>query len=316
MTADNRRHLRRQSWAGLKAPAKRAMSLPFVHSAVRLAGTRMDEASRARLPAPSRLREVTATMSGVEFVMVQPDRCILAKELYWGRGVRPGAQDQFALDLFAKLARTVDAVLDIGSYTGVFSLLSARVNPTAQIHAFEIIPEVHNVAWLNVARNDLLGRVHVHLQGVGDDGSTARVPLGTGGSALPDFLSVHTQSEGVAVPLRSLDSVYNDLLRDATVASLLIKLDIEGLEPSALDGGQHLLAALAPDMLCEVLPNTDLAGLPELLLTLGYATYAVGRQSLHHRARLTNEPGYRDWLFTTRSPDALRDLGIAVTDNA
>src|SRR3954466_15978873 len=172
-----RRPSPRQSWYGLKKYVKRALSwrLPhaFLRAAVRL---RPSLARSGRLPAPASLREVEGVVRGTAFTMLRPDRCIVAKELYWGHGRRPRQEDAFALEVYAELSSRSDVALDIGAYTGIFSIVAAEANPFVDVHAFEIVPDVYRLLFENCVRNDLLDRVSLHLRGIGEDGARAILP--------------------------------------------------------------------------------------------------------------------------------------------
>ncbi len=314
VTAEAR--VRRQSWRGTKKYVKRALSFSIPHLAMR-AGVALypRELDRYRLPAPARLRSVTARMAGVEFVMLDPARCIVAKELYWGHGRRPRPADQAALDVFAALARGADLVLDIGSYTGIFAVLAAKVAPQARVHAFELIPASAQAAIDNVVANDLLDRVDVHLRGIGPDGEHVRVPAGRDGSALPDFLSTTmTFEDGVRVPLVSLDSVLAEHLTAAGPGAeqpdrVVMKIDVEGAEDGVLAGGSKLLG-LRPDILCEILPEANTEGVRESLVPHGYRYYPVGARGLEPERELKADPDHRDWVFTCREHTELDRLGV------
>lgn len=307
MTAtDQESRLARQRWWGLKAPAKRLFSHQPLHAAMVFGSRRfLSQDQVARLPAPASVTAATARMAGVTFEMERPDRCILAKELYWGGGRRPNAVDQTALDIFAALARDAGTVFDIGSYTGIFSLLSAAVSPTARVHAFEVIPEVFLAAWSNVIRNDKVGRIDVHLRAVGASENLC-VVRGTGGSALPDFLSTGTAAaeHGVGVPGMHLDELAV-LTADGPV---LIKIDIEGGEPAAFRSGADFLSEHRPDILCEVLPDTPTDAMATQLRGLGYRFYSVGPGELGADDDLRGLTDRRDWLYTTKTPDELAEL--------
>ncbi|WP_211658317.1 FkbM family methyltransferase [Phytoactinopolyspora halophila] len=267
-----------------------------------------------RLPAPAHVREVEARMADVSFVMCNPNRCVIAKELYWGRGARPRLEDQLPLDVFARLARDAKLVLDIGAYTGIFSLLAARVSRDAQVHAFEMVPEVAKTAIDNVVANDLLERVFVHVEGVGKDGDTARIPSGRGGSALPDFYSTELHFErGVSVPIRSIDVVvYEEFPEHLRDVPTVIKIDVEGTEDVVLENAQGLLAANQPDILCEVIPGANLDAIYAALEPHGYRYFQFGEHELTRHAELDPSVRYRDWLFTTKSDDMLAALGVPI----
>lgn len=307
------RRARRQSWYGAKRYVKRSLSYRVPHLLMRT-GARLypGHLDRHRLPAPAHVRSVTARMAGVKFAMVRPDRCVVAKELYWGRGRRPRPADQLALDVFAGLARDARLILDIGAYTGIFALLGARVAPDAQVHAFEIIPACAQGAIDNVVANDLLTRVQVHVLGVGEDGGSIVVPPGDSGSALPDFLSSSMHFEnGVRVGLVGLDTFVAGL--DVAAGPVVLKIDVEGAENIVLAGATTVLAGGA-DILCEILPEAEIDAVAGALAPHGYRQLLVTDTVLRPCAALYADHQFRDWVFTRRSDAELRAVGIPVAD--
>jgi FkbM family methyltransferase len=309
---------RRQAWFGLKRPVKRVMSLPVLNSVARaVVLRRQGEDAAARLPAPVTVREVEGRVGDVTFTMSDPAQCILAKELHWGGGRRPRAQDQFALEVFARLARRAGLVLDIGSYTGIFSLVAAKANPSIHVDAFEIVPGNFLACWRNVITNDLVGRVDVHLQGVGAPGRI-RMPAATRGSALPDFWSVEDGAgdvAGVEVPVQDLGAVIADGLRVTTDdgAGVLIKVDVEGHETALVTAGRPVIGQRRPTFLMEILPGADVTALVDVFGSAGYRYYLITEDRLRRAERPEGDDTYRDWLITPDPPADLEALGIAVT---
>jgi hypothetical protein len=123
---------RKRSWYGLKRHVKKVLSLRLPHALLRgvvrfMPGLRQG----GRLPAPASLREVEGRVAGTRFVMLRPDRCVVAKELYWGHGQRPRPEDHFAVELFARVAKRSDIMLDVGAYTGLFTPF-VRYQPAPQ----------------------------------------------------------------------------------------------------------------------------------------------------------------------------------------
>jgi FkbM family methyltransferase len=310
---DFRRSLRgrRQSWFGLKRHVKRLLALPAAHAVLRLVAPRVPGLRIGRLPAPSRIREVTGTADGASFVLVRPDRCEIAKELYWGAGRRPAPEDALALDVVVRLSRDADVLLDIGAYTGIFTMATTAANPHLRAHAFEIVPAVAAALEANVERNRVADRVTVHRQGVGDPTATMRVPTGDGGSALPSFYSASMRfDDGTDVTFRSLDDLGD---QEDPAARFLLKVDVEGAEPVVLRHGQRFLAARRPDMLCEVLDGVvDGQELTDLLAPHGLRFYLVRRHDLLPADRISPHADFRDWLVTPRSPQELRGIGVPV----
>ncbi len=303
-------HVRRQSWFGLKRFVKRFLSLALPNAVLRLIARFVPSLRSGRLPAPANLREVEGRVGGSTFVMLDPARCENAKELYWGHGRRPKANDRLALDTVAAIVREADEFLDVGAYTGLFTLATTAIAPGLHVHAFEIVPAVADALEANVRRNSVADRVVLHREGVGDPDATMRVPSGEGGSALPSFYSSRMRfEEGADVGFRSLDSVGALLPAGARV---VMKVDVEGTEGAVFGEGQRFLGTFRPDILCEVLPDADAARLEELLAGADLRRYLVTGSRLEEVPRIVPHPAFRDWLFSPRTPEELRALGLPV----
>ena len=303
---------RKQSWFGLKLPIKAALAQPILHPLMRAVAPHVRGVKVGRLPAPIGLTEVAGRAGGADFVLVDPFRCEIAKEFYWGKGRRTEPEDAFALDLMVDLSRDAEVFVDIGAYTGVFTMAVLAANPTVIAHSFEIIPAVVAGLEKNVARNRLGDRVSIHPTGVGRPGETMRVPTGDGGSALPSFYAASMDfAEGVEVRFTSLDELLPQL--PAGTSRVTVKIDVEGAENDVLGYGRDFLGALRPDILCEVLADRAKPGeLMAVLGEFGYRFYLVGTDRLTHRARIVPDPHLRDWLLTTRTPEELDAEGYPV----
>lgn len=302
---------RRQSWFGLKRHVKRLMSLAFPHASLRFASRFVPSLRSGRLPAPATLREVEGRVGGATFVMLDPARCENAKELYWGRGRRPKAHDRLALDAVAVLARESDTFIDVGAYTGLFTLAVTAFAPKVDVHAFEIVPAVVRALEANVIHNGVEDRVVVHREGIGDPDATMLVPSGEGGSALPSFYSTRMRfDEGETVSFRSLDSVAA-LIPEA--ARVVMKIDVEGTEDAVFRFGQTFLRACRPHILCEVLHGVaDGTALDELLAPASLHRFLVTDARLEQVDRIVPHPAFRDWLLTPATAEELRNLGLPV----
>lgn len=309
------RSARRRSWYGAKRHVKRLLALRLPHALIRiLVRLRPELRRQGRLPAPAGLAEVEGEVQGVRFVMTRPDRCIVAKELYWGRGRRPRREDQLALEVFGAAARDAEVALDVGAYTGLFTLVAARANPRLEAHAFELVPANFHALFENCVRNDVLDRVTLHHVGVGEPGRTVRVPRGDTGSALPDFLSSSESADaGVAVRLVALDSILD---RVAPGARTILKVDVEGAEAAVFRYGQRLLAERRPLILCEVLPGADGAALAAALEPYGYSFHLVREGDLAVSDGIEPDWRFRDWLFLPRAWRDVEALGVPTAPSA
>ena len=295
---------RRQSWYGAKRHVKRTLSWRLPHAAMRGAIHVKPDLASPRLPAPAHMKEVAGVADGVEFVMLRPDRCEIAKELYWGGGRRPDPADALAIDLFARLAREADVILDVGAYTGIFTLVSSLANPDAEVHAFEVVPDVYQMLFANCVRNDVLYRVTLHHTGVGHDGQVVTFPATSEGSALPSFYAAGlTFNEGVRIRFGSLDHFCRSLQE---AGRILMKIDVEGTEGDIFDNGRAFFAKFRPDILCEVLPDsTSPSTLLDVLAPLGYNYYLVRASGMTAEPSIVPDKEFRDWFLSTKSESEL-----------
>lgn len=304
--------LRRQSWHGAKKYIKLTASVPVINPLIYAIVKRcMPQRNPSRLPVPLNVTSVTARVLDYQFAMFNPRRCVVAKELYWGRGVRSRRADQIALESFARLVPNATHVLDIGAYTGIFTLLAATVSPSCTVDAYEIVPANYIATLENLLENKICGSgVAVHLQGVGRGGSRVTVPYGQSGSALPDFYNINMNfDDGLAVETVSLNSI-----RLPEGSNVIIKIDVEGSEAEIFVGGEEFINIHRPSILCELLHGiADTELIEASLNNLGYHYFLVTDGGLVEYSRLTADIDYRDWLITPHPADKLRELGVALT---
>lgn len=296
----------RKNWYGWKRRVKRVLEWPPFNRVVVLVARRVLEPDRARrLPVAG--REVQGSVGGATFVMLDPHRCTVAKELFWGEGSRPRGEEHQALALITELAADADVLLDVGAYSGVFTLAAAGRNRNLEVHAFEIVPEVYRLLFDNCVRNDVLDRVTCHHVGLGIPGTSVVLPVTTDGSSLPTSLSSRTNfTTGVRVRLQSLDSLVPLL---SSHGRLLMKVDVEGTENELFEHGQRVLERFRPDILCEVLATLGVPRrLEELLAPYGYRFYLVTAAGLCRLPRIEPHRRFRDWFFTTRPENEIRDV--------
>ena len=172
-----------------------------------------------------------------------------------------GTYEPEQTDLFARLVKTGDTVLDVGAHTGYYSLLAARlVGHTGSVWSFE--PDPVNFGFLkrHIERNRL-GQVHSIPSAVSDCAGTAHFERGTG---------TGTGRLGGEGQLR-VDTVSIDEFcgaRDLRVAA--IKIDVEGAEDLVLRGALATLTRDGPAVFLSTHGSAVHAKCVELLRANGY----------------------------------------------
>ncbi|MCC6414398.1 MAG: FkbM family methyltransferase [Opitutaceae bacterium] len=160
-----------------------------------------------------------------------------------------------SLELLQLLADRPPAVIhDIGANAGTWTCLAKSLYPSAQVAAFEPLPQFFSdfahwtSAWPGdvtlhrVALGERSGRAEMHVTDQAD--ASSLLPLAASGR---DEFKVNPAST-VTVEVARLD----DLLAASRVKPPdLLKLDVQGFELAVLRGGEQALAA-ARAVICEV----------------------------------------------------------------
>lgn len=150
-------------------------------------------------------------------------------------------------NFFELLSCESQVVLDIGAYTGIYSLIALLSNSSSKVIAFEPNPKVAQVLRHNISINGFLERCEIYEKAVSDRSSIEflyrdRLQTGT---------SMHTLRPGGTLIGEVESLTLDDLL--PTLKVDLIKMDIEGWEHTALAGARKMIKRSKPNILVEAL---------------------------------------------------------------
>jgi FkbM family methyltransferase len=211
-----------------------------------------------------------ALPDGEQIVIAADGSDEVASQLWWGGFA---AYEPETAQLFRVLAGRSAVILDVGAYTGYFSLLGAHANEEATVFAFEPTPESHAALTRNVALNGAPNIVPQRLA-VGD--SDAEVSLYLPRDGMPaDASTLRGFREAVRdirVQQVCLDS-WSEKMDLERVD--LMKLDTEGTEHLVLRGATGVLEAHSPCIVCEVLHGRTESMLEEVLSGLDYRYFHI-----------------------------------------
>lgn len=159
-----------------------------------------------------------------------------------------------------ELVRPGDTVFDIGAAYGMYTLpLAAIVGPAGRVYAFEPQPRQSTTAW---TLGRLVGADQVTVTravaGPSAGDVTLRVPVKLG--LFPIYGHAHVvegtdpalapkHERRLATPMHSVDE-WRQRHPDGTVTFL--KIDVEGFEPSVLEGARATIDRDRPSLLLEI----------------------------------------------------------------
>ena len=162
-----------------------------------------------------------------------------------------------------RLARTARVFVDVGAYSGVYTLLACTANP--QLTAVACEPNPAKVAQLtaNLRLNGLTDRVEVVAKALSSRGGRATLEIPTDDSQASLAAGVRS-AERVEVDVTTGD----DVLAGRPVD--LVKIDVEGLEPEVVAGMAGVLTAHRPTVIAECLDQAALDRLRDAMGRLGF----------------------------------------------
>jgi FkbM family methyltransferase len=204
-------------------------------------------------------------------------------DLYVSSGCFNNIYEPNETSYFISRLNSGDTVLDIGANIGWFTLVAAKHSgKMGRIHSFEPRPETARMLKRTIADNDLRNQVTVWEYALSN--SWGKVDLvwrketqnpghsyvrGNADETVGNYVSTKV----TAAPL-------DDLLPD--IAPDLIKIDIEGAEPLAIEGAKNAILRKRPAILSELFPEQlervcgmTAAQYIDQLARLGYSCFSM-----------------------------------------
>ncbi|MDP2520802.1 FkbM family methyltransferase [Shimia thalassica] len=198
---------------------------------------------------------VDCRSAGQDFTMFSANDDLFAMSYFW---FGEDAYQKTSMRVWEEAARNARCILDVGAFTGGYSLVAAKANPNAQVHAFEPARRSYARLVMNVHANDLQSRISAHCVAIGARSQGSHVYqynheniLGNAASLMPsEGREVIDASEKVQV--LSL----NNLCSKLKIKPDLIKIDVEGSEVEVLMGARSLLSTPGVKVMVNVRPDT------------------------------------------------------------
>lgn len=184
------------------------------------------------------------------------------------------------LELFMQVIKEGDIVLDVGANIGTFTVpLAKRVGRFGRVHAFEPQMLINQRLNANVVINGL-ENVNIYHAAVGNHAGKILVPVlnytidsNFGGLSLATPIPNQTNEWSYNVTLLTLDSInfYNP--HTGKNCPTFIKMDVEMMEKSVLEGAVELLRRCRPMIHAENNHENTTAALVEQLYSMDYIPF-------------------------------------------
>jgi len=209
----------------------------------------------------------------------------------------------------------VDGVfLDVGANLGSFSLLAANKmqedRSSGRVIAVEANPIVLPYLMASIVESGLEHRIDVIPYAASDNSGLVQMQESfgdnLGGVPMKGLWEIAPAKGRKVIPTVELDNILVDLTRLD-----LVKMDIEGAEPKAIEGMSGLLHKFSPDIIMEInadclrgVSNLSVAGMVEQMEFHGYKPhtfrYDVEPVTKEEVVGIVSSHNYYDFLFSKK----------------
>jgi FkbM family methyltransferase len=194
------------------------------------------------------------------------------------------------LDLFAKLLPRAGTILDIGSHTGIYSVMAGVQDRSRSVYAFEPVPQIFDRLQSNIALNRAQN-VRALPYAVSDHDGNLRlfIPKGKFPTEASTLSGFRETAESIAVQGVTVDS-FAATHQVGTID--LMKIDTEATEHKVVRGARHCLERDMPVIICEVLHGLTEPALHAALDHHGYLYFMITHDGLIRMQRIEGDPSY------------------------
>lgn len=212
------------------------------------------------------------------FSMFSNNDDFVARAYFWNG---KDAYEATSLKIWSALSKKSSHIIDIGAYSGVYSLSAAKNNPKSKVYAIEALDRIYSRLLINKKAN-AISNLRCFNFAISDRDSEIDLFIYSGedilvsGSTTVAEVIDREPCEKKTVKAVQLDTFVTD---NAIPKIELLKIDAEGAEHLILKGAERIISASKPDMICELLPNSELSKISRFLDTLGYRYYKISESS-------------------------------------
>lgn len=229
-------------------------------------------------------------------------------ELFWG-GIDNG-WEKTSLKLWRKLCIDANVVLDIGANTGLYSLVTKALNPTAKVYAFEPLPKV--IEYLNYNNQINNYNVQVIQKAASNFNGKAKVFL-IEGHDFDNSVTVNKSLLSDTTPQKELEIeciTLVDFIRQNKLDRIdLIKIDVETHEPEVLEGMGEYLDKFKSDFLIEIWDESCAVKLNTLFKDKGYLYFDIDDKNdkVTQKKEITVSSF---WNYLICKPETAKKIGL------
>ncbi|UZM16116.1 FkbM family methyltransferase [Pseudomonas kielensis] len=242
------------------------------------------------------------------FSMFSNNDDFVAQAYFW-KG--KDAYEATSLKIWSTLAKKASHIVDVGAYSGVYCLSAAKTNPKSKVYAIEALDRVYSRLLINKNANST-SNLKCFNFAMSDQDSEVELLVYSGEDILVSGSSTVAEvTDRKPCEKKIIKGVRLDtFIAEKSISKVeLLKIDAEGAEHLILNGAEQLISSSKPDIICELLPTSELSHISKSLGFLGYRYYKISESSLllkeYETPPASIEPPDFNILMTTKSSSEL-----------
>lgn len=225
------------------------------------------------------------TIDGIAFTNPEHDMVV--------RSIQTGSWENYSRKIWEDEVKqlTENAVVwDIGAYTGYYSLLTEKIRDDLKIVAFEPHPTNYTTLCNNLKENNTVNIIPVQVALSMCSLNKTRELHITNNIELPSGSSLHEINKKTLFTVKVDADCGDDFVKNINDHPQLVKIDVEGAEIDVLYGMQQILSETKPTILVEILTESALENIKEILIPLGYSANRIneGNETLSEPFTVTD----------------------------
>lgn len=263
---------------------KKIISIPFINYGfvriIKAANGFIPKKFKEKIPLNFIFEYRFSNSKTAKFFATPTDR--IARNLYWDEfSFEPATQP-----VFEKLIKNTAVFIDVGANIGYYSIKAKIFNPEIDVYSLEIL----DFNALILKRNISLNNLDITVESVAVSNSDKPIKINiapkksidvgysiTDSKSIPEYNSISKKS----ITLDKFAATHN-----LDHKEMLIKMDIEGHEPAALEGAKQLLINAKQYIIIEIVRKSTVAKINELFKNLSYNYYWISEKGLVQQDRI------------------------------
>lgn len=223
----------------------------------------------------------------------------IENELFWG-GIE-NAWEKESLKLWIELSKISNTIIDVGAYSGIYSLVSATINSDAKIYAFEPMEHNYNLLSENIKLNNF--KIEKVNKACSNFNGKATVYIRkdqtyvTSVTVNKSLLAPTTPQNSILIETVSLEDY---ILKHKLSNIDLIKIDVETHEAEVLEGLGSILDKYRPTLLIEVLNDEVGKSIQNIITDMEYLFFDVDENSGIKQVYEIKKSSYFNYLICQR----------------